>query len=208
MRKFTLSLLCILAFAGSTYAQSPKFLIKAGLNIASLTNDPTASPRPGINLGVGTELFINDKFSIQPELLYSAQGARFDFDYPVGWGYVNTGGTIRLNYINVPIMAKYYITEGFSIQAGPQVGFLVKAEQEVNSLNQTITSDVRQVINSVDFGLNLGAGYKLTSGLFFDARYNFGLTSVNKNGRLNGVDVKFDTSSKNGVFQLSVGYQF
>ena len=195
MRKFTLSLLCILAFAGSTYAQSPKFLIKAGLNIASLTNDPTASPRPGINLGVGTEVFINDKFSIQPELLYSAQGARFDFDYPVGWGYV-------------PIMAKYYITEGFSIQAGPQVGFLVKAEQEVNSLNQTITSDVRQVINSVDFGLNLGAGYKLTSGLFFDARYNFGLTSVNKNGRLNGVDVKFDTSSKNGVFQLSVGYQF
>ncbi|WP_408583014.1 outer membrane beta-barrel protein, partial [Myroides odoratimimus] len=52
---------------------------------------------------------------------------------------------------------------------------------------------------SFDFGVNFGAGYELPMGVFFDARYNVGLSKVNKEG---------SEASKNGVFQLSVGYKF
>ena len=103
-------------------------------------------------------------------------------------------------------MAKYYVTEGLSLEAGPQIGFLVKAENEIdftssNDLvkNSSTTVDSKDSFKSVDFGFNIGAGYKLESGLNFALRYNLGLSNIADNE---------GSTWKNRVFQLSAGYTF
>lgn len=137
--------------------------------------------KAGFHVGALAEIFINEKFSVQPEILYSSQGVK---------GKGSDSSKNNLDYINVPIMAKYYVIDGLSLQAGPQIGFNVKAK--------SAGEDIKDLINTVDFGLNFGAGYEIAMGIFVDARYNLGLSKVAK-------EIK---SSKNGVFQLSVGYKF
>ena len=56
------------------------------------------------------EIPIANRFSFQPELLYSGQGS-----------------SVNLNYLNIPLMAKYNLTKEFSLEAGPQIGFLLSA---------------------------------------------------------------------------------
>ena len=94
-------------------------------------------------------------------------------------------------------MAKYYVAEGLSLEAGPQIGFLIKAESGADD----VSVDVKDAFKSIDFGFNFGAGYKLESGLNFAARYNLGLSDISD-------DDDSDSNVKNGVFQLSVGYTF
>lgn len=164
-------------------AQEIKFGAKGGFNIASITGDNTKGidAVTSFNFGVVSEIPLSDKFSFQPELMYSGQGYSFN------------DNTIALSYLNIPLMGKYYVTKGLSIEAGPQLGFLLSAKNE--------STDVKDSFNTFDFGLNFGLGYKFKNGLNFGARYNLGLTDINN----------LDNSSsknKNGVFQFSVGYFF
>ncbi|QSB26500.1 porin family protein [Flavobacterium sp. CLA17] len=183
MRKFlVLAVVTVLGFT-NVNAQKIKFGAKGGLNFASVSGDNTKGigAVTSFNFGVLSEIPISDKFSFQPELMYSGQG------------YDLNDNTIALSYLNVPLMGKYYLTKGLSLEAGPQIGFLLAAKNE--------KTDVKNSFNTFDFGVNFGVGYKLDNGLNFSARYNLGLTDINN----------LDSSSsknKNGVFQLSVGYFF
>jgi len=164
-------------------AQEIKFGAKAGFNLASISGDNTkdVDAVTSFNFGVLSEIPLSDKFSFQPELMYSGQGYSFK-DH-----------TVALSYLNIPLMGKYYVTKGLSIEAGPQLGFLLSAKNE--------SIDVKDSFTTFDFGLNFGLGYKFKNGLNFGARYNLGLTDINN----------IDSSSaknKNGVFQFSVGYFF
>ena len=91
-------------------------------------------------------------------------------------------------------MAKYYIAKGFSVEAGPQFSFLVKDELISDTGN---SASVNTNAENFDFSANLGLGYKLDNGIFFQTRYNLGLTAISETP-----DVK------NGVFQMTLGYQF
>lgn len=110
------------------------------------------------------------------------QGAKSDF------------GTLNMNYINIPVMAKYAVADKFNLQAGPQIGFLMSAKYE--------GVDVKELMKSMDFGINLGAGYDLTEKMSLDLRYNLGLAQTQKE-LMTG-----DTAAKNSVIQLSFGYKF
>lgn len=201
MKKITMSLLAIFAFSGAALAQTPDVKIgaKAGLNISNVSDIDDSKSKTGFHVGAVAEIFINEKFSIQPELLYSTQGAKASQKETFMGQTFKLESTLKLDYINIPIMAKYYIIDGLSVQAGPQIGFLVKAETKDKFQGESETTNVKSETQKVDFGLNFGAGYELPMGLFFDARYNLGLTKINKEG---------DNSLKNGVFQISVGYKF
>jgi hypothetical protein len=95
-------------------------------------------------------------------------------------------------------MAKYYVAEGFSIEAGPQVGFLMSAKAKAEGEEE----DLKDFVKGIDFGFNLGLGYKMESGLNFAARYNLGLSNINDG---EGSD---DFKNQNSVMQVSVGYMF
>jgi hypothetical protein len=95
-------------------------------------------------------------------------------------------------------LAKYNITDSFNLELGPQIGFLVSAKEKSGGN----TTDMKDATKSTDFSLVLGAGYGIGSSVVLDARYNFGLTQLQKDLGSG------ESASKNSVFQFSVGYKF
>jgi hypothetical protein len=190
MIKSLLTALAICAFSFSNAQGKINFGAKAGFNLVNLVGEDSdgTESKAGFHFGGMAEISINDKFSVQPELLFSTQGSGAEFGED----------EINLSYISLPIMAKYYATEALSIEVGPQIGFLVNAEQKVEGQ----TFDIDET-NDVDFGLNFGLGYKLASGLNFSARYNLGLSNA-----FDSDDFDEDVNVKNSVFQFSIGYFF
>lgn len=226
MKKITLTLLGLVAFSTSALAQQEvKFGPKAGVNFATLNGKDTdeAKMMIGFHVGAFAEIKFNDKFAVQPEVLFSAQGAKVKesgtevvMGVPVNY---EAEGKIKLNYINIPIMAKYYITDNFAVEAGPYVGFLMAAETEYEAtmsaagISQTekSTEDIKDILNSIDFGVGVGASFNLDSGFFIGARYNLGLTKFGKeyNETVNGIEISAEAADvKNGVIQVSVGFKF
>lgn len=196
MKKLSLTLALALALVFSSNAQI-SFGAKAGVNFAKLTGDiANAKSRTSFVFGAMAEIPITEKFSFQPELLYSSQGAKgeeTDFD-----------GTykeeLKFDYLNLPLMAKYYVAENFSLEVGPQIGFLLSAKEEYDYPDESGSEDVKDSLESIDFVLNFGLGYKLDNGLNFGARYNLGLSNIAKGPDAGKV--------RNGLFQITVGYFF
>ena len=173
------------------------FGAKAGVNFADITGDDLDSftGRTAFHIGFVAEIMITETFAFQPEIMYSAQGS----DYEESFEGETFTGEAPIDYINVPLMAKLYVGEGgFSVEAGPQVGFLMSAKFKEDGEEVDIKDDLK----STDFGVNLGLGYKMESGLNFGARYNLGLSNANDS------DIDDGAEYKNSVIQVSVGYFF
>lgn len=188
--KMMIKKLCIAIIAivsvGTVNAQDVRLGIKLGTNISSIngSNANNLDSRTGFIIGATAEVPLADKFSIQPELLYSAQGAqvRDNFKYD-------------LNYISLPIMAKYYIAEGFTVEAGPQFSFLIKDQIVPTDQNGGMAANTDA--ENFDLAANIGLGYQFKSGIFFQTRYNLGLVAISENPDI-----------KNGTFQMTLGFQF
>jgi hypothetical protein len=207
-------------------AQNVSFGAKVGMNISTIGGDfgnyydyyegdasDNVKSRVGFHVGGLAEIMINDKFGIQPELLYSSQGYKTDYNY----GSESEESNVNLSYINMPVMAKFFPIENLSVEAGPQIGFLVSAKNDYTytdsdypEYNESGDVDVKDYFNGIDFSMNIGVGYKLDMGVFFQARYCFGLTAVDDEGRYNDESYYdyYSFSRKNRVFQLSAGYMF
>jgi hypothetical protein len=170
--------------------------VVAGVNFASINGDDTdnLSSLTGIHAGVVVDIPLGEMFSIQPGLVYSAQGA----EYSESEGY---DGKFKLDYLNLPVIFKYEVADGFTLEAGPQVGFLMSAKDEYESPGDSGEDEIDEFIKGIDFAASLGLGYRMESGLSIGARYNIGLSEFPD-------DEEFDVNWKNGVFQVSLGYFF
>lgn len=179
--------------------------VRAGLNMSTLNGDMPAGvdtkSLTGFHVGLFTEIPVAPRFSIQPEVIYSEQGTTFESSI----SGVNAEADIKTQYVNVPILAKVYVAEGFNIQAGPQIGFLTGAEFQSSGIDDI---DIKDDMKGTDFGLLLGAGYKLPMGLTIDARYNLGLSNTLDDNSETFEDLGTDQNWRNGVFQVGLGYQF
>ncbi|NBC58741.1 MAG: outer membrane beta-barrel protein [Bacteroidetes bacterium] len=170
-------LIVILITAQLGYAQEIDFGAKLGVNFATLNDVSEADNKTGFVGGA----FLSAKFSkigLQAELLYSQQGAEID------------ATEFDLNYVNIPVLFKFYLIGGLNVQAGPQFGFLID-----DSLEDSVSSGVEA--ETFDLSGAAGLGFDLPAGLRADARYVFGLTDTFDGG-----------DGKNGVFMLSLGYSF
>jgi hypothetical protein len=168
-----------------------KLGIKGGLNVSNLMGDvDDVAIRTSVHLGLLAEIIVNDKFSVQPELLYSGQGSTYNGDIP---GFSRT----KLDYVTLPVLAKFKLVNNLSLEAGPQLGFLVSAKKKTNNSNDKIEG-----VKTLDFSVGAGLEYELKSGVIFQGRYNLGLTNV-------GGDLVPDNKrASNSVIQASVGYLF
>jgi hypothetical protein len=177
-------LIFILAFFAfgitQTYAQMLKFGLKAGANFASLDGDGVEGldTYTSFHFGALLEVKVFENFSIQPELLYSSQGAKVDSE---------AFDDINFNYITVPVLAKFYLISGkLSLEAGPQFSFLID-----DNVGDQFESE------SFDFAAVGGLGFQFTENFFAQARYVAGLTEASK-----------DAEVKNRVIQVAIGYRF
>ena len=228
MKNCTQKLFLALLLCSSVGFAQVKYGVKGGVNIASLPGDYPAVIENksiiGFHVGFVTDFKLSAKSSFVAEALLSTQGGKTN--YIVGAESVEQ--TINLTNLNIPVLFRYKIIEKLSVEAGPQIGFVVKAKNKIDyknaddpSQNEIIEFDglnagtfvsggttysYEKGIRSVDFSLNLGVTYDLTKNLFLQARYNRGLTAVDLKSTVGESTKSLDIM--NSVFQVSVGYHF
>jgi len=191
MRKLLVAAIIVVFVLESVSAQTSLGL-KSGINLANLTGDigDGFKSKIGFHAGAFIEFEISDVFSFQPELMFSMQGTKAK----------ENNAKVNLNYLILPLIAKFYVVEGLSLEAGPQIGLLLSGKINGGGSDGL---DLKEVTNNIDTGLTFGLGYKLDSGIFFSGRYNLGLSSVDdSNGEFWG------NKTKNSVIQVSTGYRF
>lgn len=181
---------CVVTFAQA----SAHFGIKGGLNIATTTSSENGSAdyKTGLNAGFLAHIHLTPQVALQPELVYSSQGNKYTIS--------NGEHQLNLNYINIPLLLQYMFDNGFRLQTGPQLGFLVDVTDKKRNGAETgifTSSDFK----STDVSWSFGLGYLGYSGLGVDARYNLGLSNINN-------DPAYSAKLRNSVFQVGMFYQF
>lgn len=184
MEKLFLSTILFLVGLSVAEAQMVQFGIKGGVNFANYTGGDVGSydfkTITNYHAGLVMELKIFENFALQPELLYSTQGAELK---GLGEQFKN-----ELGYISIPLLAKFYLSSNkLSLELGPQASVLVSERSTVDAGDS----------NTFDFAVAGGLSYKITKGLFLSGRYAAGLT-----------EPKRDADVKNSVIQFAVGYMF
>jgi len=167
--------------------------IKGGLNLANFTGEDVFhnASSAGFVGGVFARYGLSDRWSLEPEALFTMRGAEFSVDE------IETEQ--QTNYIEIPVLAR--IAWGHdamfrpSLFAGPSVGFLLK-----NRIVDGAEIDLKDGSNDVDAGGIVGAAldYSLGAGvLVLDARYEMGLVSWSP-----------DLSARNSTLSFTLGYGF
>ena len=152
---------------------------KVGINISTVTGEGNKYAA-GLVAGVEAEYGVAENFGLTLGALYSMQGGKSE----------GADKKSCMDYINIPILAQYYVAKGFAIKAGVQPGFLVRASYDGNSF--------KEYCKKVDFSIPVGLSYEYEH-FVLDARYNIGLTKTAKEA---------SEKTKNSVFQITVGYKF
>lgn len=191
MKKLILTAAVMLASAAS-YAQHATGSItlqpKVGINIADLTKVDGSDVRVGLAAGAEFEYQATDMLGISFGALYSMQGCKGELEDGID-------GTIKLDYINIPILANVYVAKGFAVKLGVQPGFKVNSKVTAKAGGASASVDLDGV-KSFDFSIPVGLSYEYRN-FVLDGRYNFGVTKWAD-----------DTDSKNSVFQITLGYKF
>lgn len=185
----------VLLLIGCTYQakaqQAFHFTPKVGLNTANIEGTGGTDPKYGLNVGFSAEWMFLPKLSVEPGVFYSMQGCKF-----------GSGAKVNMDYVNVPVLAKYYIVKGFNVFAGPQFGFNVKAELEDTPTNED--ADIKDYIKTFDFGIATGVGYQFDMGLLVSAGFNWSFSDHAKQSFKSADDDKYH----NLAFQFNVGWRF
>lgn len=187
--RFLLLVLFILGISTNNFAQNKTtFGLKAGVNFTGFhTGTSTYTGQFGVNAGATLEHRITRIISIQPELIFNQKGG----DYTISGNDMVIRATSKLNYLDIPLMAKINILENLNFQLGPQIGFLLSEKTEYGS------EEIDTAPEFLDLGINAGLGYQTKSRIFVQARYSYGIKEIFEN-----------TNYKNSVISLSIGYKF
>jgi len=204
MKKIFTLVACAIVTLGA--AAQVQFGAKVGLNGSHFWGENAPHGLMfGPQVGVLMEYKFTPNFAIAPEAVFSMQGSSYNKTTTIlgieGKYKVN----YNTNYINVPIMLKYYVSPDFSIDFGPQVGFNVYSKRTQKEPEKLDAINMSDYTNTVDFGLGLGATYSLNEHVFLQARYNLGLTKVYKDIATNIPSLK---NAKNGNAQVAIGFKF
>lgn len=187
MKKLFVAALLLVGFTGM--AQTFQLGIKGGVNVSNFNggnfNNIDKKALVGFHAGGFLNFQFGDHFSLQPEVLFSSQGAKLKES--------TDEQNIRLSYINVPVMLKYRFTGGFYLEAGPQIGF--KVDESIGD------EEVDNFAKSTDLSVAGGLGFHSSSGLGIGARYTAGVSKV---GDFDAGMI--DPDFKNGVIQVSLFY--
>ena len=191
MKKLFLAVVAMMVSA-TTFAQNEVGQLtiqpKVGVNIANITDADDADPRIGLAAGAEFEYGITDNIGLSAGVLYSMQGAKTTED--------GADCTLKLDYLNVPILANFYVAKGFAVKLGVQPGFKLSSKAKFKGSGGSKEVEVEDGVKSVDLSIPVGLSYQYQN-IVFDARYNWGVTKI--------VD---DADSKHSVFQITVGYKF
>ena len=190
MKKFFIVASLILAFA-TAKAQSEVggFSVRpmVGMNIGMMTNADDSDSRIGFVVGTELEYQATDLLGLSAGLLYSQQGCKVD-----------DNGTLKLDYINIPLLANVYVAKGFAVKLGLQPGFLINDKAKVSDSGVSVEAGLGDLSKNFVLSVPVGISYEF-SNIQLDARYNWGVThALSAEGE----------SSNSSAFMITVGYKF
>lgn len=186
---------------------------KAGVTITSVTgldnmdeimagvgHKSESQVNVGATIGAEAEYQINDRFSVAGGVGYIMQGKQWD-DYKILGGKEWKDCKIELGYVNVPIVANFYVFKGLAVKAGVQFAFMTNAKYKYTvkdgNTETKYNQDVMDNCKTFDFSIPVGVSYEFDNHIVIDARYNIGVTKV------------FEGSTNhNSVLLATVGYKF
>ncbi|MDR2236983.1 MAG: PorT family protein [Chryseobacterium sp.] len=201
-------------------AQETRFGVKAGYSLSTLKfkdGDTKENTDPSHTYygGLLVEHKLSDKFGLQGEVLYSQLGGKIsekvESQEDPGT-FFGIKSKRMLGTVLVPVSAKYFITENFSVSAGASFGFIISAKEKTVAdlglgmvipgfeISGSDKMDVKDQTNTLNIAPFLGAEYALENGLFFDARYNMGVSNIAKESG--------DGKLTNSFLQVGVGFKF
>ena len=128
--------------------------LKGGLNVATISSPAynSVDPRISVNFGGLAHIHLSKEIAIQPELLFSGQGAKQTIE--------GKDHKTNLNYLQIPVLLQYMIGTGFRLETGPQFGALLSANSKVGN----VTTDINYAYKTMDVAWVFGAGYLTPSG--------------------------------------------
>ncbi|MDP9959889.1 porin family protein [Chryseobacterium lathyri] len=217
MKKFLL-IAAAAVVSANVSAQETRFGVKAGYSMSTIKVDEqmddlearNTDPSHTFYVGALVEHKISDKFGLQGEILYSPLGGKEDYNASQDDIYFREKTKLTFGTLLIPVSAKYFITEGLSVSAGASFGIILSAKQKTVidagigipglELEGDDEVDIKDDVNKLNIAPFIGAEYMLENGLFFDARYNMGVSNL----------VKEDNAGKmtNSFLQVGVGFKF
>lgn len=195
------------------------FGAKAGIIVSSITQTPEdweqdKAYKTGFTGGVFMNYAFNERFAVQPELLYTQKGVR-DNLYD---GLILVDLEAHFDYLELPVLAIYTFSPKSKprpfVYGGPSFAYCIGSELEVSASIFSVGIDFSDLTHVTDFGLVAGGGldYPVGNGsLLLDARFHLGFTNVILSGdfEINGSTHTIDEDDfKNFGFNLMLGYVF
>jgi hypothetical protein len=209
--------LIVLLFGDDVATENFYFSIKVGGNLSYLSGIDDTKAAPGLNFGLAANVKLSETFYLVPEFMpLSPKGAKNIPSRSTGNTSLDqviqptTSTAMQMNYIDIPIVAKYYATENLGLELGPQMSILTSATEVYRGRikeddDLVFESNVKPSLNTIDVGLVAGLTYSLWDaragkGLNLHARYAYGFLDIVKDNQ--GDEVK------NSVFQFAVSLPF
>lgn len=181
-----------------------------GMTLASITGNVTSplskKMKVGLTAGFEAEYGLAENFGITAGVLYAMEGAKIKYSEDG----VSATTNLNFDYINIPILAQFYLVKGLAIKAGIQPAFNVRKKLSTDvsgTINDGVASKyVNDAINSVfpkdkvqtfNFSIPVGLSYEYEC-FVLDARYNIGVTKI----------MKDSDQGRNSTFTFTLGYKF
>ena len=185
MKKMMMIAVMLVATLTASAQQDPgtwSITPKVGFNLANLAGDVDGtSMKFGLVAGAEAMYQVSPMIGLSAGLLYSMQGAEGKGDTKANY-----------DFLNIPVLANFYVAPGFALKVGLQPAFVMSAKEKGGN----VEVDVKDYTQSIILDVPIGASYEF-SNFVIDARYNLGVSKINKG----------DGSVRNSVIQLTVGYK-
>ncbi len=208
MRAFVCAVMVMLAGgASSALAQERQIGLKAGVNVAAIASDGDDSDSYNRRIGFAAGGFgvwpLAGPTAIQVEALFSQKGAKLSEDLE------NFEASLELDYLDIPVLLRFqgpvFGSSRLHFFGGPSVSFRTAARSKAtNTAFQYDEGEIQNIeddIEPVDFGILAGAGVDIGRYVVIDARYSWGLSTVNK-------DTSDGVKIKNRLFSIMGGVRF
>ena len=205
-RLMILTAILTMAVVAKAQHEEGNFMVqpKVGLNIATLSDADKAIT--DLHFGIEAEYMVTDNFSLGLGAILSNQGAKYEY-YELTANGENSKNNYKvdLDYVQVPILASYYVLPGLAVKAGVQPGFKMRAKAKFDDRTIDLDELYKQgsvllgediKVSKFDLSIPVGVSYEYKN-IVLDARYNWGLIKV-----MNVGDAFY-----NRCFMLSLGYK-
>lgn len=189
MKSKILTLAILFALSSSAVFAQFKLGIKGGANIHKLDGRSFKDEFSfGYHLGGFAEIGLSNKFSIQPEVLFSQVNIDTSSSFSDVYDFDNIS-KVKLSYLQIPLLLNFKANQFVTLQLGPQFSILMNNDN-------TLVENGKDAFKKGDFSM-LGGLQLNISKIKIYGRYAVGLNNIN--------DLDNQEKWKNQTIQVGVG---